>query len=393
MKRLPRAFVCTVLVMGGWLWAAMPSASAQINIIIRDLGINQYHLDDAQNFYNLDPDARIIIRMPDDAHMNASSIGQLTQDIKRDVIQQIKRFITRGGTHLEIHLIQNINTSGYSNKERQNLIDKFGAAAYPAIDNAVRLLQHDNIQPVVQFDLESNGTKMFAHNVDRLHHILPYTQRVTFVDGRASIQATNHAIDVIGDHRFRIINTHKDYPAPTNSVGNLNAVLDEVLPKHPNLTVLYLKGIDSDKPFDHVASGTRPNLKFNVLQFRLRHKLNAPLNVTKPLNHIPVVGKVIEKLNAISPHSLALQFIEARILSRYDVEDHGVMSGLDIHPMMSDQNYHETMNTPPLAPPQGVYMNPEIKEIPVEHRTPRIQETILDSRSTTGEMFWELHRR
>ncbi|MBC6480027.1 MAG: DUF1598 domain-containing protein [Hormoscilla sp. GM7CHS1pb] len=239
---------------------------AEINIIIRDLGINQrwqeYRTKGdhtlVDNFYQLDKDSRIIIPMPTDDDMKNKSHEQLVNQLKEILNPQLREAIKNGKKNVvEIHLIQNINSSRYFNfDDRQKMVDDFGAAVYEAIDDSVEIFKEREIDPSVQFDLGSNGTKMFAHNVNKLNEILPYTNRVTFVDGRASVSSTNQAIRIIGDRKFRIINTHKDHLAPTDSIGNKDAVLNDVLPDFPNLTYLYIKASNSENFSDHIASLT-----------------------------------------------------------------------------------------------------------------------------------------
>ena len=233
----PAILFILFLPLGWHLGGVQAVAKDQpITIHITDFGINQYWSESMRvgdSFANPvfdNPDAgfhnraypeldtqsgsQILIPMPSDKNMRSLSDAELTNRITQGLIKSVDQARKKGVTEFEIQLIQNVRTPGYFDPSRQQLVKRFGGAAYGAIGRMVESIARDQ-HLVLDTSLASNGAHVFAQNVEKWKHYAYLFRSVDMADGRALLPDMREVLDVLGGERVTITNTLGDYPAPS----------------------------------------------------------------------------------------------------------------------------------------------------------------------------------
>jgi hypothetical protein len=148
------------------------------------------------------------------------------QDLAKRDGSAITRTIIGGlqqhSKEFEIQLVENINKVGYFSHTRQQLVDRFGSAAYGAVGEVIKALQAKGYVVKTYFVLASNGTKVFAASTSAWSPYAATSTGFDFVDGRARIGPMSKALDALGSDgqsKVRLFNTFGDWPAPYGSIG------------------------------------------------------------------------------------------------------------------------------------------------------------------------------
>lgn len=285
----------------GLLLAAMslpaPAAQRPITVYITDFGINQWHDqlrlgDDFTHATNqvlpqIDRRGQILVPMPADRELATLSDEELTQRIAHVVQDRLRAAIhsPQPVTTFEIQLVQNINTAGYFDDQRQDQVDQFGAAAYNAIGRVFAQLQTANIAVASYAVVGSNGTTVLAANADRLtRQGTTYLQGIDLFDGRAFLTPVQDLIDTVRPERVRIFATRGDWPAPYTpfgfrSLGNFDT-LAALKDRNPGLTTYLLTPkVPIPNPLvSHVAGMARHEMLFTVEEYLGNGQMRASQN-------------------------------------------------------------------------------------------------------------------
>ena len=118
--------------------------------------------------------SQILIPMPNDKELKDLSEKELSNKIAIDLTNAVNRARKNGITNFEIQLVQNINTAGYPDSERQKMVKKFGAAAYLAIGRMVESKKNKSSGITIDLTLGSNGTVAFTENVSSWNFFKQY---------------------------------------------------------------------------------------------------------------------------------------------------------------------------------------------------------------------------
>lgn len=278
-----------------------------ITIHITDFGINQYWSDQMRvgdSFTNAvfdDPNvdfhhraypeldaqrgSQVLIPMPSDDDMRSFTDTELTNRITMDLIKSIDQARKRGIKEFEVQLVQNVRPLGYASESRQKLVERFGAIAYGAIGRMVESVSRDQAL-VLDASLASNGTHMFARNVERWQ---PYASRfrsVDMADGRALLPDMRKVLDVLGGERVTITNTKGDYWAPSPlmsgvvkagrllgdrrippieaSIGNLKTT-KQLVREYPSMRAFLIEPLDTRREA-HIRRMIDPSARYRVEQ-------------------------------------------------------------------------------------------------------------------------------
>lgn len=256
----------------------------EITLYITDFGINQWNedLELSQDFRNasnrvfpdLPSEAQILIPMSADAANPFQSEQSLRSQIADAVTSKVEAGLDHGVTTFEIQLVQNINSMGYSNSDRQDLVNAFGKTAYRAIGDAIATLQARGIDVSGHAIAGSNGAKVLTENVDSLYiGNRIYLDGVDLFDGRAFLTPAQDLIEAIGPGKVRIFNTRGDYPAPYTpigfrSIGSFDTSVD-LKDAYPNLKTYLLAPVGMSRRFGsaHVAGMRLPGAQFAVSEY------------------------------------------------------------------------------------------------------------------------------
>ncbi len=293
----PKFAWCPALSLGvatGCLLAATV-AKGDLEIHVTDEGIGQWNASLYQNwtekfqptaqvsdqdlfvFKNLSANkgAQIILPMPPDNVMSAMSSLQLKDLIANQLMDRVATAKAGGVSEFEVRLVQNIDALGYASRDRQDLVKKFGEAAYEAVGVLVdrQTAEHQNVH--LDVFAGSNGAVAFTENVGSWASYSNNIKAVTLVDGRAFIDPTRATIQALGVDKVRISNTYGDWPAGDTSIGNL-ATVQKLVREFPELKAVLLDPTDpSQRMFgrttepvtwlsSHIRLLTTPDAKFDV---------------------------------------------------------------------------------------------------------------------------------
>jgi hypothetical protein len=204
--------------------------------------------------------------------MGSEQCQKIAQAVTRRVEAELSS--AKPVTTFEIQLVQNINTSGYFDAERQHKVDAFGAAVYTAIGRVIDQLSARDIQVASYAIVGSNGTKVLAANVDHVRrHGKTYLQGVDLFDGRAFMTPVKHLIKAVGQEYVRIFNTKADWPAPytpfgVRSIANFDTVADlkEMFPRLKTY-VLVPKVRVPNPLLSHIAGMSKHDTLFSVQEY------------------------------------------------------------------------------------------------------------------------------
>ena len=257
-----------------------------------DFGINQQWKPLNSEIGNgTDPgqSSHILVAMPPDEQLDRMSSDQLRQTIRDSLQQQIDAALAAGNIQLEIRLVENINQWGYlpgyqagaphtnlpppGQRNRQDLVMEFGAAAYGALSDVVQRLAPRADRISVNGTLGSNGTAMFARSVGAWRDIAQHIDQVTMTDGRAKATDVLSSISSLGASKLRIIVNHNDFAAPLDSIANLS-VAQAVQKAHPDVTLLvatqeatgWNRLLGWNWFSNHISTMSHPDGSFHVVQ-------------------------------------------------------------------------------------------------------------------------------
>lgn len=229
-KGLTGAHILVVILVlltvppGAWAVAAdTPKGLQEVALYVTDRGVNQ--MKDWRTGGNdgvhwtmsdLDPKGRIAVVMPETDDFKSTSTEHLRARIFRDLKSQVDQGLRSGQTRFEIQLVEDITfPGGYFNSNRQELVDRFGAAAYAAIIDLNVYLRSEQVRVKNRAFLGSNATKVFAANIDAwMLNGKSIWDSVDLFDGRAFLTPMVEAIKQIGPSRVRVFNTAGDAWAP-----------------------------------------------------------------------------------------------------------------------------------------------------------------------------------
>jgi hypothetical protein len=184
------------------------------------------------DIYDLrDVRSQVLIPMPTDEDMKLSS-EKLSEKISTQLIQAVKDRQKAGISEFDVQLVEHTTLFGYMNPARQDTVVKFGNAAYTAIDRLTQYLENQHKAVNLDLILGSNGTEVWAKNVDAWKPISSLITHVEFDDGRAAWEEAVKAISTVGQSKVTIFNTTRDIWASDSSVGNSDVVsrMQEYLP-------------------------------------------------------------------------------------------------------------------------------------------------------------------
>lgn len=208
----------------------------EITIYITDFGINQWEsrlrtggnfaLAHNQVFPNsiIPPAGQIMIVMPDIdfTQMTPIELQKFTMETFNTIQPLIDKGIDEGITTFDIQVIQNINTLGYPDSQRQQSVSTFGTCAYRSIGMVNDYMKTNQLPASFYSITGSNGCKVLTENI----HVSPYMKGAWLYDGRAFYTPTKEMIQILGPENVHIINTRWDHMAPNNpfvhSIGNFD---------------------------------------------------------------------------------------------------------------------------------------------------------------------------
>jgi hypothetical protein len=211
----------------------------KITIYVTDFGINQWEsiFKTGNNFARahnqvfpnsiIPPDGQIMIAMPDIdfTKMTPIELQKFTVDTFNRIQPLIDKGIKEGITAFDIQVIQNINTLGYPDSQRQMSVNIFGSCAYGSIGMVNDYLQSIQLPASFYSITGSNGCKVFTENI---HTCKSYMKGAWMYDGRAFYTPTKETIQILGPENVHIHNTRWDHMAPNNpfrhSIGNFDVV-------------------------------------------------------------------------------------------------------------------------------------------------------------------------
>ncbi len=205
----------------------------QLTIHVTDRGIDQMRhwqneREDGLTWIrgHLPEQARIALLMPKGVAIEPSGIEQLKARFVKEITERVDAALKAGMTEVEIQLVEDVSRIGYFAPWRQDALDRFGAAAYGAIGELNTRLGQGGVKVASRANLGSNGTKVFANNVDAWSPKgKAIWESVDMFDGRAFMVPMVKVIDRIGFSRVRLFNTKGDWLAPNlgfayRSIGN-----------------------------------------------------------------------------------------------------------------------------------------------------------------------------
>lgn len=204
---------------------AQRAQPASVTLRVSDFGIMQWNrflklgadFTHAANraFGQLSSDAQILVPMFSDKEMKLPE-HILQQRIFETLKVRVDQGLAKGVNNFEIQLVEHISRLGYADPFRQKSVDKFGAAAYGAIVELNQYLEAKHITVDNHAIVGSNGTKVFAANLD--HWTLngnAIWDRVEMFDGRAYLEPMQKVITAIGADKIFLFNTLGDLPGPS----------------------------------------------------------------------------------------------------------------------------------------------------------------------------------
>jgi hypothetical protein len=246
------ASLCILAALGGFFSvsesgvAQETSDAGSVTVHVTDIGVlapnsNLWNanMKTGDVFYPGQPDiydlqdvrSQILIPMPTDEDMKLSS-EKLSEKISTQLIQAVKDRQKAGISEFDVQLVEHTTLFGYMNPARQDTVVKFGDAAYTAIDRLTQYLENQHKTVNVDLTLGSNGTEVWAKNVDAWKPISNLITHVEFDDGRAAWEEAVNAISTVGQSKVTIFNTKRDILASDLSIGNSDVVsrMQEYLP-------------------------------------------------------------------------------------------------------------------------------------------------------------------
>jgi hypothetical protein len=268
--------------------STVPYDSQNLTFHVTDFGINQpwterLKVGDPFNglnrvFPELDkyPGSQLVVPMPSDYDLKILSETQLKDRIASQLLDCVHDARTKGITEFEIQLVQHVNSAGYFDPTRQDLVRRFAKAAYAAVGTVVEHEQPSSQTINVDAILGSNGTEAWSQSVSSWSSYASHIKSVTLVNGRAWVGPTDAAIKALGHpEKVLVLVSYGDLPAHDLSIAKFETV-QRLKAQYPTMNVLLLEPLDSSKrvfgtsggsvvPFSsHVLSMTDPDAKFRV---------------------------------------------------------------------------------------------------------------------------------
>lgn len=222
-------------------------------IVVSDRGINQWNqnLREFQPFTEggvkshvvpgLSAQGQILIPMRDDSHRPRSAAGRqmYVQELAGRFVEELRSRAPETGGKFEIQLVQNINTVGYVDGERQKACSEFAADVYRALGIAKGVLAQE---ARIRMDavMGSNGGHVFTEVVPTLP-IVPFDTAI-LVSPRAFVADTRRTYFAMNG-RLAIVNETGDIPAFPWMVAN-HDVARQLKSECPKLLVILADPLD-----------------------------------------------------------------------------------------------------------------------------------------------------
>ncbi len=278
------------------IFFASTACADVINIHITDFGINQYWdfsmkvgddftiSSDPKHSHNqvysdmhdmvrqllgANAKSQILIPMPEDSIMNSD------QDIEDLIYQKLKATVQKatanGNRGFEFQLVQHIKTVGYIAPWRQDMVTKYGKAAYGAIARVTNELRNDYTCSV-DATIGSNGTVAIGRAVEKLKSVSDLFAMLDFVDGRASYKEMNEVIKAFGASKINFSNTQGDWwghsPKMTGDKASISnhETSKRLLLENPMINYEWVVPLDSDADA-HVLRMAQQDAEFRVRKF------------------------------------------------------------------------------------------------------------------------------
>lgn len=202
---------------------------------------------------------------------------ELTQHFAEAIQAKVEAGLAQGIETFEIQLVQNINTKGYLDQGRQDMVNQFGGAAYKAIGVVLNQIEQQGKSVGTYAIVGSNGTKVLTENVASWQRGgTAYLYGIDFFDGRAFMKPTVATIQAVGAGKVRFFNTKGDYPAPYTplgfrSIGSYDTVRN-IKDRYPEVTSYILSPTNTNRSFGygHIAGMRDPKGEFHVREYRGR---------------------------------------------------------------------------------------------------------------------------
>jgi tetratricopeptide (TPR) repeat protein len=303
-------------------YSSVPASSNKnVTLYITDFGINQWRpgLKTGDDFSQkrgvvsgIQRVGQILIVMPDDREFKRITKEELTSRIFESMKSRVDGGLASKNRHFELQLVQNINTWGYFDKDRQNMVNDFGECAYKAIGMLNDYLKGKGFSTYNYSVAGSNGTKVLTENVGAWKS---YLNKADLFDGRALEAPTTEAINTLSARNVRIFNTAGDHLAPNfpflRSIGNHDVVKDL---KHsfPELTAMWLDPTDrlDIVTAGHVA-GMDPNSRFVAKVFTGNSYTNPTAVTGRDL--LPKVDNLQTDVTSSLMNSIRLRLLDEKI--------------------------------------------------------------------------------
>lgn len=226
----------------------------RLTLVVTDLGSNNWSPklkmgDDFSNakagsvIPNLSKRGQILIPMPDDKAFPKTALERekLRREISNGIIQRVE---AGGGLKTyELRLVQNINTLGYFDKERQAKVKQFEGIALGALNIAKKYFTSQETRVDMPLIGGSNGGHAAAEVMTKLGQQNPI-DRVLFIDSRAKVVDTRKVIEAVHGN-FAMISTKGDALAGRDRVANFETA-KALKREHPEIRVFQAdpKGLD-----------------------------------------------------------------------------------------------------------------------------------------------------